>query len=144
MKKFLNFFRLSFAEKILLGESLFLVALTGLILRIVPFKFLKRSLTARLAAKAEQKPIDWRQINLIARSVRSVSRFVPFATCLSQALAAMLLIKSRGQHSELKIGVAKDEEQHFKAHAWLEANGRIVIGKLPSHREYKVLDTFFG
>lgn len=132
------------AEKLLLGKSLFLVAFIGLILRIVPFKFLKKSLAARLAAKAKQKPIDWKQINLIVRSVRSVSRFVPFATCLPQAVTAMFLIKSKGQPSELKIGVAKDEEQNFKAHAWLEINGRIIIGKLPMHWQYKALDTFSG
>ena len=142
MKKFRSFFSLPFAEKLLLGESLFLVAFIGLILRIVPFTFLKKSLAARLAARAKQKPVNWKQINLIVRSVRSVSRFLPFATCLPQALAAMFLMKSKGQNSELKIGVAKDEKQNFKAHAWLEINGRIIIGKLPLHWQYKVLDSF--
>ena len=133
-----------FAEKLLLGESLFLVAVIALILRIVPFKVLKKSLAARLAARARQKPVDWKQINLIVRSVRSVSRFVPFATCLPQALTAMFLIKSKGLSSELKIGVAKDEMQNFKAHAWLEINGRIIIGRLPLQWQYKVLDSFSG
>lgn len=133
-----------FAEKILLGESLLLVAFIGLALRVVPFRFLKKSLAKRLAAETERKPTDWKQINTIVRAVRAVSPFVPFANCLPQALAALLLIKSKGQHSELKIGVAKDDEQHFKAHAWLETNGRIIIGKLPSQRRYKVLHSFFG
>jgi len=144
MKKFLNFFRLPFAEKLLLGESLVLVALIGFGLRLIPFKFFKKSLRKRLAEEAKQAPIDWKLINLIVRSVRSVSRFVPFASCLPQALTAMFLIKLKGQHTELKIGVAKDENQLFKAHAWLETNGRIIIGKLPAHRQYKVLDSFFG
>lgn len=144
MKKLLNFFRLPLAEKILLGESLFLVAFIGLALRIVPFKFLKKTLTRKLTEEAGQKPCDWKQIIKIVRAVRFASRFVPFAACLPQALATMLLIKSKGQHSELKIGVAKDDKQHFKAHAWLETNGRIIFGKLPAHREYKVLDSFFG
>lgn len=144
MKRFLNFFRLPLTEKLLLGESLVMVALIGFGLQVVPFKFFRKSLATQLVKDAKQEPIDWKQINLIVRSVRSVSRFVPFASCLPQALTAMFLIKLKGQHSELKIGVAKDENELFKAHAWLETNGRIIIGKLPGHRQYKVLDSFFG
>jgi len=75
--------------------------------------------------------------------VSFVSRFVPFATCLPQALAAMFLIRSRGQYSDLKIGVAKGEGKDFRAHAWLETNGRIIIGEVPSNWQYKVLDSLF-
>ena len=144
MKKLLNFFNLPVTEKTLLVESLVLVAFIGLALRIIPFRFLRKILAARIAKENGQKFVDWKKVNTIVRAVRSASRFVPFATCLPQALATMFLFKSRGQLSNLKIGVAKDEKKHFKAHAWLEINGRIIIGKLPSHCEYKVLDSFFG
>lgn len=143
MKRFLNFFKRPVAEQLLLAESMALVFSIGLILRIVPFRFLKKALTSRLSAQVEQKPPDWEKINTIIRAVRSVSRYLPFATCLPQALTALLLINSKGQHSELKIGVAKGADNDFKAHAWLETNGRIIIGKLPSHWQYKVLDTLF-
>jgi hypothetical protein len=63
---------------------------------------------------------------------------------LTSSLAAMLLLRRKGQHSVLRIGVTRDAEQKFKAHAWLETNGRIIIGRLTSHREYTVLDSYFG
>lgn len=144
MKKLLNFFRLPLAEKILLAESLILVLSIGLSLRLVPFRFFKNTFSKRLREKESHNQIDWKQINLIVRSVRSVSRAFPFASCLPQALAAMFLIKLKGQQTELKIGVVKAEDKSLKAHAWLETKGRIIIGKLPSHRQYKVLDSFFG
>ena len=144
MKRFRSFFKLPVTEKALLIESLFLVAFIGLALRIVPFRFFRKIIAARLTAEDRKKSVDWKKINPIVRSVRSASRFVPLATCLPQALAAMFLIKTAGQSSNLKIGVAKDDKQHFKAHAWLEINGRIIIGKLPLHSEYKVLDSYFG
>jgi hypothetical protein len=143
MKRCLNFFRLPFAEKTLLVESLFLVTFISLALRIIPFRFLKKALAPRSATEVRQKPVDWKKINSIARSVSLVSRFVPFATCLPQALAAMFLIKARGQHSDLKIGVAKGEGKDFRAHAWLETNGRIIIGGFPTNWQYKVLASLF-
>jgi hypothetical protein len=143
MNRLSKFFKSPLAEKVLLVEAFLLVAAVGLVLRLVPFRFLKKSLSKRLSAKIEEAPADWLQINKIVRSVKLSSRFVPFATCLAQSLAALLLIKLKGQHSVLKIGVTKDEKQHFKAHAWLETNGRIIIGKLPSHRQYTVLDSLF-
>ena len=143
MKRFRSFFNLPVTEKALLIESLILVASIGLALRIVPFRFFRKIIAARLNEKERKKSVDWKKINPIVRSVRSASRFVPLANCLPQALAAMFLIKSAGQSANLKIGVAKDENQHFKAHAWLEINGRIIIGKLPLHSEYKVLESYF-
>ena len=76
---------------------------------------------------------------MTVRSVRTVSRFVPQATCLTQALAASLLIRYDGQESELKIGVAKDDRSRLIAHAWLEMDGRIILGELPDQNKYVAL-----
>ena len=84
--------------------------------------------------------VDWTRIKNAVRAVRAVSRFVPGASCLTQAVAALLLIKAGGQQTELKIGVTKDNRE-FKAHAWLEIGGQIIIGKLPGHRQYIVLNS---
>jgi hypothetical protein len=144
MKRVLKFIKLQWAEKILFAEALLIVLSVALVLRFVPFRVFKASLSKRLSEEIKNAPADWAQINKIVRSVSFISRFVPFTSCLTSALAAMLLMRRKGQYSVLRIGVTRDAEQKFKAHAWLETNGCIIIGRLTSHREYTVLDTYFG
>ena len=74
-----------------------------------------------------------------AASVRRVSRYVPAATCLTQALATQFLLTRQGQVSSLRIGVTKTEAGEFKAHAWLESEGKIIIGGVEGSRRYTVL-----
>lgn len=64
----------------------------------------------------------------VAWAVRSASRVVPRATCLTQALAAKLVLSRRGYASRLRIGVARGPARQLRAHAWLEANGLVVVG----------------
>jgi hypothetical protein len=144
MTRVLKFIKLQRADKILFAEALLIVLSVALVLRFVPFRVFKASLSKRLSGETKNAPADWSQINKIIRSVSFCSRFVPFTTCLTSSLAAMLLLRRKGQHSVLRIGVTRDAEQKFKAHAWLETNGRIIIGRLTSHREYTVLDSYFG
>jgi transglutaminase superfamily protein len=64
----------------------------------------------------------------VAWAVRCVSRAVPGATCLTQALAAQLLLSRRGVESRLRIGVARTPAGRLRAHAWLESDGVVVLG----------------
>ena len=65
----------------------------------------------------------------IVWSVEVTSRYVPRATCLTQAIAAQTLLARRGYRSQLRIGVARDRDGAFIAHAWIEHEGRIVLGE---------------
>lgn len=57
-----------------------------------------------------------------------VSRFIPRATCMTQALAAQILLGRHGHAGHLCIGVGNPNNR-FRAHAWLENdNGEILIG----------------
>jgi hypothetical protein len=61
--------------------------------------------------------------------VETASRRTPgLKTCLAQALAAQVLLTRRGYPALLRIGVAKGERQQLQAHAWVESEGKIVIG----------------
>jgi hypothetical protein len=55
------------------------------------------------------------------------ARWVPGTTCLSSALALQRLLSTNGHGSELHIGVAQDGA--FAAHAWVEQDGRVLIGE---------------
>ena len=78
----------------------------------------------------------------VARAVRRVSRVVPGATCLTQALVAQALLERRGLPTRLQIGI-RDKGQAMQAHAWLESFGTTVIGGAPSE-EWTPLLTIEG
>ena len=64
----------------------------------------------------------------LVRSVTVVSRYIPEATCLAQALTTQFLLQQAGYQACLPIGVTEAEEGNRKAHAWVESHGRILIG----------------
>jgi hypothetical protein len=63
----------------------------------------------------------------VGLAVTWASRVVPGATCLTQALAAQVLLERRGLPTRLHIGIARDQ-QAVRAQAWLESQGVTVIG----------------
>jgi hypothetical protein len=71
---------------------------------------------------------DFMENKRIVRSVMRMSRYVPVATCLTKALAAKVLLEQAGQSAELQIGVAKSESGKIEAHAWVECQGKIILG----------------
>lgn len=82
-------------------------------------------------------------IEQICRAVRRVSRYIPSASCLTQALAAKILLRRSGHEAKLRIGVAKGAAGDFQAHAWVEVAGRSVIGGSDSQlRRYTGLPEF--
>jgi hypothetical protein len=53
----------------------------------------------------------------VCSSLRSSGRFVPYATCLVQAIAAQNLLARYGYPSTVQVGV-KMENNQLHAHAW--------------------------
>lgn len=140
MSRLIRFAKLPAAEKILFIEAFFFVAATRAGLWLVPFRIFQNNFRGFLSAKPEAVEPDWPQLERIVRAVKAASRFVPAASCLTQALAALFIVKLKGQEAELKIGVAKSAGADFEAHAWLERDGRILIGRVPGHGRFMVLN----
>lgn len=67
----------------------------------------------------------------ISRLIVAASRFVPAATCLPQALVGKILFAENGYITQLHIGVYKDCDSQFEAHAWLSLNDKVILGYLP-------------
>ncbi len=61
-------------------------------------------------------------------AITRASRYLPRATCLVRTLAAREILAEKGLSVELRIGVAHDERGNFEGHAWLEHEGRVVLG----------------
>lgn len=119
--------RVPAARRSALRESLAAVILVRLCLHLLPWRMWARVVgsppRAREIANSVQPTADD-----VIWAVGRVSRAVPGATCLTQALAAQLLLSRRGQTSQLRIGVTRAPHQRLRAHAWLERDGIIVIG----------------
>ncbi len=93
------------------------------------FSTTREQLLAGLVAGAERDDSTARRI---FRGVRLVSRFVPGATCLTQALAAQVLLARHSMDSDIVLGVRHDARGRLRAHAWLYYGGRIALGGPPA------------
>ena len=67
------------------------------------------------------------------------SRRLPFANCLTRALALRMFLASRDIATELHIGARKDEHGAFAAHAWLTYNDVILVGGNDARSLYREL-----
>ncbi len=137
------FFRNSLSDQRLLIAALARVCCVRLGLWVLPFRVMKERVEkiTSSAASSSGQPVtqNLRVVLRVASSVRRASRYVPAATCLTQALATQILLARRGQVSNLRIGVSKGQEGELKAHAWVESEGKIVMGNRSNLLGYAVL-----
>lgn len=77
-------------------------------------------------------------------AVRAASRRIPAASCLTQSLALHCLLSSAGHRSEVRIGVGKDMEAGFAAHAWVEYAGQPLLSGPEEVERYVQLLTVEG
>jgi len=75
-------------------------------------------------------------------AVRTASRCFPPASCLTQALAAQVLLASAGIGACVQIGVSKVKSEALEAHAWLEKDGEILLGGSEADKRYARLFSF--
>ena len=121
-------------ERLLLLRALVVVGVARASLWLLPVAAARRVVmtTAAVADKASAEQSVW--------AVKAVSRYLPRATCLTQALAVQALLARVGHESRVEIGVAKDSGK-FEAHAWVTCGDRIVIGG-PDVARYSRLTTW--
>ena len=129
-----KFLRLPPAERRLLVGATLLVIAIRLGLSLLPFPTLRRWLARAASAPAGGERTARPSVERLAWAVTVGSRYVPAATCLTQALAAQTLLVRHGHPASLRIGVARGAGGQFEAHAWVESQGRLVIGGAGSER----------
>lgn len=138
MNKMFKFLAWPYPRKKLLFQVLFLLAVIRLGLWLTPSKFWIKSIPGA-GLKEDALQTDWIAVNEVTSLVRLCSRVVPHATCLTQALAVRIILRRIGQNCTFKLGVDRDEDEKLLAHAWIEVEGKIVIGRLRDIRRYSVL-----
>lgn len=115
------------------------VIITRLALWSVPYRHVHRFFASFPPQGPEPATSTRGRRRRIASAVSIVSPFVPKASCLTQALATRILLRIKGENARLHLGATRDESGRFKAHAWLESNGELLIGNLPDLAQYRPL-----
>jgi len=118
--------RLPPAERRLVIAATALAAGVGLALHVAPFRLVRAALArvARPSRGALRLPVP-----RIIWAVTAATRRVPGAnSCLVRALVARALLARHGHPAAVRLGVARQPAGALAAHAWVESDGRIVVG----------------
>jgi len=130
MTRLRRFLSLSAEEKVLLFEATFLLTSTRIALALLPFQNVRRFLSYLARSKNNVQPQTSDVDRIVWATKAAVRRLPGIGTCLTQALAAHVLLGRIGCETNLRIGVTRDDAGEFVAHAWLEKDERIIIGEL--------------
>ena len=122
-----KFLRLDPDERRRLLRAVRLLCVLRAALWVVPFAKVRGAVerSARKCRPSSRRP----SVDEVVWTVKVGSRYVPRATCLTQALAARVMLAREGYDNTLRIGVARGERGQLQAHAWVEYEGRVVIGE---------------
>src|SRR5881296_1041372 len=121
-----RFFRLPLAERRLVLAAAALAAGVRLALRVAPFRLVQAALVrvARPSRSVPSLPVP-----RIVWAVTATTRRVPGANgCLVRALVARTLLARHGHPAKVRLGVPRRPGGALAAHAWVESDGRIVVG----------------
>jgi len=125
---FRRFTHLPPARRRLFATALQLLTLIRVMLAVMPFRTVSRVLArARVPAawsSGVSADVTW-AIETAALGSRAVN------TCLAEALAAAVLLRSAGVAGRLRFAVGRDPDGSFSAHAWLELPDGSRIGAHP-------------
>ena len=136
MARIRKFLSLPFSVQFLLLKTASLLALIRLGLWLLPFKAILASRDRMLKESTDTDVTDLAAVRQTVWAVTVTSRYVPKASCLTQALAAQILLRQQGYPADLRIGVCKGDANQLEAHAWIELDGRVVIGGEDSPSRY--------
>ncbi len=127
---------LSWRDRWLLTRAALLLVGIRLGLILMPFHRVARVLECLGKARRSPSDGDREDIDRIVGAVALMSRYVPGVKCLERALAAKVLLSSRGHPVDLRIGINRGQGVPLEAHAWLEDGGTVVIGNLEDLGRY--------
>ena len=128
MRKLIRFLRLPASDRKALKKAVLLLWAVRIGLWILPFQSLRDLVSRKKKSPVVASNDESASVQKIARSVKLMSRYVPAATCLVQALVTVALLEEAGVPACLRIGVDKTTAGKFEAHAWVESMGKVVIG----------------
>jgi hypothetical protein len=129
--------KLALMTAMMLIRATWLIAIVRIGLTFLGYK--------RVAAFLKDRPVRPTIVSIgrILKCVRWASKVVPYASCLTQSVAAKHLLMCYGHGAEMRVGVAKDPQKGLMAHAWLVKDGEVIFGATKSDlQKYKPLADF--
>lgn len=137
-----KFWRLSWRDRALLAEAIAWLALTSLLIAVLPF-----SDVAALASRATRRTASFERpeppiVNRVRWAIAAASVRVPWrAVCFQQGLAAHLMLRRRAVRSALYYGASQRADTGLTAHVWVRAGDLDVVG-CETASQYALLATF--
>jgi len=124
-----RFLRLTSQERRLLVGATALLTLIHLSLGRVPFAMLRRIVAGGPRHRRWSATVDRALADQIVWAVTAASDRIPGGpTCLSRALTVQSMLARRGYPSRLHVGVVRGAQGEVEGHAWVEGEGRVLIG----------------
>lgn len=131
-----RFFQLTRPEKVIFFRALQLLVYFRLSLKYRPLPkiFSEVEKKSNTAAPQSQPALPLLRISHL---ITVCSRYIPYSTCFSKALAGKVIFSEIGYSVDLHIGVNKTEDSAFAAHAWLSFENKVVLCNLIDLSSYK-------
>lgn len=124
-----KFFHLPWQDKCLLLSAAVWLALIRVGLFLFSFATLRRFLDQAAHTRANARVGPLPSSDRVVWAVMAACHNLPLAsTCLTRALATQVMLARRRLPSRFIIGVTKGDCGNLEAHAWLEHEGRVIIG----------------
>ncbi len=146
IKRLKQFQKLSINEKKVLCLSMLSLPIIAVLLHTLGFNktksFLSRFIPVETSLRVPQKE-EMLEIYSIANSIHIASRHNIYkANCLKQALLLWFVLGRKSIYSEIKIGIQKEDESTFGAHAWVECNGEPLIDSQDTIENFSTFKNF--
>lgn len=140
MYKLTKYLKLPLRRKIMLIEVLLWLFLAKVMLLIFSFKKLSEILgdsqnSSFYTANSQETII----VNDFIKNLNAVLKNLPWqCRCLTQAIAGKFMLKVRKIKTTIYLGMGKNEEGDFSAHAWLKIGDFFITGN-SNVQKYKTL-----
>lgn len=125
-------FKDNWSDHFLLIEAAILLILIRVGLQFIQFQTL-RKLLAKIAQPKQNKQFS---IYKIIWAITMISPYIYGVKCLARAMTAQVILSKQKYPNQLCIGVGRDKQDKFIAHAWVEIKGRTVIGGIGNMAKY--------
>lgn len=141
MGRLVDFLSLTGPEKALIVTVSVLLAISRVLLPIARLDPTRWTINVIAGSLPPYEPIT--QPNLVPWAVTAVDSTLPISfSCLMQALVAESIFSTHGYSSRVCFGVTTDNGD-LSAHAWVEQDGRVVLGELEDLSQYQRLGNGF-
>jgi hypothetical protein len=142
MNKIQKFLFLNRTNRYLLIETFLLLNFVRVGFLFLKFPTIQQILTRFGQSRPDKSKYPVISIERIVWCVEVSTQLSPGgAKCLARALTVHALMQRQGYAPKLQIGVLTRPPEKFEAHAWIEYQGKVVIGgDLPNLDKCSVLD----